>query len=187
MLAQKEDIKQELRKRFPEMKTRPAIYIYWKYTEKKELRMYIGQSIDLLERTCSHILGHSHIDLSLRKWGWYDKDTNPYGWRLHFYYCPKNELDKLERFEIEKYKDRATLYNITSGGQGEGKVDINERKPTKTYKDGVAYGELKTKRKIKEYFDKYLDYTIKPKSNKIKEKKFAEFGEFLKNEEKSAE
>ena len=180
VFARKEKVKQELKKRFPEMENKPAIYMYWKHTEKNELKMYIGQSQDLLERTCSHVLGYSHIDISLRKWGWYNQNTNPYGWRLHFYYCPKNELDKLERAEIEKYtKKGAVLYNITSGGQGEGKTDINERKAVKTYTEGIKVGENKFRKKTKEFFDKYLDYSIKGKPTKIKERKFQEFTEFI--------
>lgn len=189
IFATKQRQENELRKRFPQMRNKPAIYIYHRKTQDGELKMYIGQSQSLLDRTISHIQGwKSHLDMSLKKWGWYDKDINPYGWQLYFYYCPKNELDNLERAEIQKWQEKnATLLNITSGGQNEGKTDINERKPTKTYTDGVAYGTIKTKRKVKEFFDKYLDYSIKGKPNKIKERKLAEFGEFIADNKESGE
>ena len=58
-----------------------------------------------------------------------------------------------------------------------------ENQSPKNYREGVAYGELKTKRKVKEYFDKYLDYSVKGVSNKIKERKYNEFKDWLNDEE----
>lgn len=75
------------------------------------------------------------------------------------------------------------MLNKTAGGQGAGKFEIAETRPKKGYYDGVAYGEKKAKRKANEFFEKYLDYSIKEPKNKIKERKFAEFGEFLKGGE----
>ena len=183
VFAKKARLEKELRTRFPKIDSRPAIYIYHKRTEENELRMYIGQSVNLLDRTISHMEGYSHIDISLRKWGWYDEQTNPYGWKFHFYYCPKNELDKLERAEIQKWTEKgATLYNITDGGQGEGKSDINARKPTKTYKDGLAQGELNLKRKLNDIISKYLTIGLK-KEGKLAENALNKFWMLLNIEE----
>ena len=73
------------------------------------------------------------------------------------------------------------MLNIESGGAKE-KFDINERKSGKTYTQGVEYGEKKTIRQVKEFFDKYLDCVIKEPSNKVKERKLKEFEELLKGE-----
>ena len=60
---------------------------------------------------------------------------------------------------------------------------IGEKKPTKLYSDGLLQGDKRTKRKVKEYFDKYLDFSIRLPSNKIKERKYNEFKEWLNNED----
>lgn len=180
VFARKKQAETTLKKYCPTIENKSGIYIFYRYTYDGKWKMYIGQSVALIDRLVSHINGYSHIDISLRKWGWYNKNTNPYGWSIHYYYCPKNELDNMERAEIKKWLDKGVpLYNITSGGQNEGKTDINERKSSKGYFDGVKYGQLKIKKQVQTYFDKYLDYSIKPKPNKIKEKKYAEFTEFL--------
>jgi hypothetical protein len=128
----------------------------------------------------SHLQGYQHIDISLRKRGFYSKD-NEGGWKLNFLIFPPYKLDDKERFYINNYRNAGyQLYNIESGGTT-GKTIINERKPTKGYQDGVAYGEKKTKRKVKEFFDKYLEFCIKEPVNKIKERKFEEFCDFIKD------
>ena len=73
------------------------------------------------------------------------------------------------------------LYNVTGGGQFNKRADIGERvQPNlKRYKSGKQYGYEKAREQVKTYFDKYLDYSIKDKPTKIKEKKFAEFKQFL--------
>ena len=73
------------------------------------------------------------------------------------------------------------MYNIESGGTLNKEI-IGERKPPKTYTQGVEYGEKKAIRRVKEFFDKYLDYGIKEPSNKVKERKIKEFEELLKGE-----
>lgn len=79
------------------------------------------------------------------------------------------------------------MLNKTSGGQGEGKYGIAPNKPSKSYRDGIAQGEKNIKRQIAILFEKYLDVTIKGSSNKIKERKLAEFQEFLKGVENGQE
>lgn len=163
-----------------------GIYLYERTDEKGITYFYIGLAVNIFNRQISHWNGFQRIDISMRKRG-FKNENNPYGWKFKILeYCPKEKLNEREQYWIMEYlKQGKQTYNLNYGGQ-KGKSNTFD-KDRKGYKQGVAYGELKTKRKIKEYFDKYLDYTIKPKSNKIKEKKFAEFGEFLKNEEKSAE
>jgi hypothetical protein len=100
-------------------------------------------------------------------------------------YCKtQEELNQKEQEFIKKFADKGyQLRNKTIGSQGKGKTGLENAKPSKTYTQGVVYGTLKTKRKVKEFFDKYLDFVVKQPSTKIKERKFAEFGEFLKEGE----
>ena len=163
----------------PELEHRAGIYFYTRI-EEGEKDAYIGKSVDCLKRCISHHLGRKQrLDCSIHKRGYYDKENNEMGWKLNVLYFDKNELDEKEAYYIDKYRNAGyELYNIESGGTI-GKTLIAERKSPKGYIDGIAQGTKKTKQKVKLYFDKYLDYSIKGKTNKIKERKLVEFGEFI--------
>ena len=156
-----------------------GIYIF----TRSEVFAYIGQAKDLERRIIDHILNYDQrIDISLKKRGIYDKNTNEGEWCLSYIPCDISELDSMERQYISAYqKNGVALYNITSGGQDAGKVDINQRKSAKTYKQGVEYGKEQERKKIMQFFEKYLDYSIKGQNNKIKERKLQEFKELMKN------
>jgi len=159
---------------------------------------YIGQAKSLVDRVAQHLLSFAQrIDISLKTRGlWYK--NNPYGWKIDVYYCNENELDQKEREFIAAAQEQGyELYNITSGGQDEGKEDINERAKGKGYHDGLKQGYQNCLKDIKEYFDKYLVYGTKtdpscykkPKHKydvaTLKEiyiKKYEEFEELLENE-----
>ena len=144
---------------------------------------YVGQTKKILTRIAQHLTGYQHIDLSLKSHKFYC-ENNSTGWRLEWLLCEEKDLDIFEQKYIKQYaKNGYQMRNKTAGGQGEGKFEIAETRPKKGYYDGVAYGEKKTKQKANEFFEKYLDYSIKEPKNKIKERKFAEFGEFLKGGE----
>ena len=97
-------------------------------------------------------------------------------------YFPEELLYEKEKYYIALYQSKNyEMLNIESGGAKE-KFDINERKLGKTYTQGVEYGEKKVIKRVKELFDKYLDYGIKEPSNKVKERKKKEFEELLKGE-----
>ena len=147
---------------------------------------YIGFKF-FRDRIVSHFLGYSQrIDISLKKRKFYSND-NPNGWSIAYMYCSAEELDVKEQEHIIKYAEVGfQLYNRTLGGQGDGKVGINDGQSTKGYRDGVAYGRKQAIKEVKEFFDKYLDYEIKePKLTKsgkpvaIKEKKLNEFKNLL--------
>ena len=74
------------------------------------------------------------------------------------------------------------LYNITNGGQNEGKTDINERKATKTYRDGLEQGRKNTQKEIAHLFEKNLTYSINGTPNKNKEKAYEKFKKFIEGE-----
>lgn len=123
--------------------------------------IYIGQAKKVIERIAQHMIQFSQrIDISLKNRGlWYP--SNPYGWKINVKYCEESELDNLERQTIANAIEKGyILYNITSGGQGEGKTDINERAQSKTYRDGLKQGYNNCLNEIREYFDKYLDFKI---------------------------
>jgi len=190
----------------------PGIYVFTRInpptkdgTQRKYA--YIGQAKSLVDRVAQHLLSFAQrIDISLKTRGlWYP--SNPYGWKIDVYYCNEDELDQKEREFIKAAQEQGyELYNITSGGQDEGKEDINQRQAGKCYRDGVAYGYGKAIKDIKEFFDKYLDYNIKnlpevfrkPKNKAEREsnlplykeiyiKKQNEFKELLENGKKGTE
>ena len=160
-----------------------GIYMFWRNTEEKTTACYIGQAKNLLKRTAEHLMGRKqHIDKSLYKRGWCS-ENNPYGWRLSVLcWCEINQLDELEKYYIDDFVGQGwELYNVTGGGQFDKAGDINERFEVKlkTYRNGKNKGAEKVKEKIKTYFEKYLDVSIKGKPTKIKERKLEEFLKFL--------
>lgn len=173
----------------PTMPRKSGIYMF--YRERKEEGkpdkcIYIGQSRDCLYR-CGQHLGvvnkTTHIDKSLYAHKLYSAD-NPEGWKVCLVeLCPIAELDAKEQKYIDHYKDREDieLYNVTGGGQFNKKGDIGERvQPNlKRYKSGKEFMYQKVKEQVKNYFTKYLDYSIKPPTTKIKERKLQEFKQFL--------
>lgn len=178
----------------PNMPRKAGIYLFYRVNEKGENCAYIGQAKDLLHRTAEHIsvqVKKTHIDKSLYVHKLYNP-SNPNGWKVKVLcLCPLDELDIREQKYIEHYYCRSDvkLYNVTGGGQLDKKEDVGERLQVKlkSYKNGKNLGYEKAREQIKTYFEKYLDYSIKGKPNKIKERKLQEFTDFLadKNEEES--
>lgn len=132
---------------------------------------------------CGHLVGYQHIDLSIKKRGFYSKD-NPYGWKLNFIHYPENELDKWEQYWILEYakKGYQCRYNKTAGGQGEGKEKINEFKPSKGYRDGIQQGKKVLARELSSIAEKHLIIRLKPEKehNKVSQKQYEKFMDLLK-------
>ena len=154
--------------------TGSGIYLYERTDEKGITYFYIGLAVNIYNRQVSHWNGFQRIDISMRKRGFKTKE-NPYGWDFKILeYCPENMLNEKEQYWILEYlKQGKQTYNKNYGGN-EGKTNTFDSEK-KGYRQGVAYGEEKTTRKIKEYFDKYLQVSIKPPTSKIKERKLLEF------------
>ena len=57
---------------------------------------------------------------------------------------------------------------------------INERKPAKTYRDGLKQGYENARKEVQKLFEKNLVYEINGKVNKNKEKSLEKFKNFLK-------
>ena len=187
LFAMKKRTNEILDKYLPKLENRSGIYIFSRIDENDIKYAYIGQALHLKDRIVSHLMGYSQrIDISLKKRKIADKG-NPYGWNIKYCFYPPDELDEQEKETIMRYANVGyQLYNKTLGGQGVGKVGINDGQSTKGYRDGVAYGRKQAIKEVKEFFDKYLDYDIKePRLTKngkpvaIKEKKLNEFKLFL--------
>lgn len=177
-----------------------GIYVFYRTDDLGNKKCYIGQAKHLLTRVNQHVNStryEQHIDKSIRKYGLASKN-NFIGWRLRFYKCLEEDLDEKEKYYIQHYLDHNyELYNVESGGQDKGHVDLNYRAAVKGYREGVDYGYSKAIKDVKEYFDKYLDYQTKSdascfkKPNKLGEvllkeiyiKKYDEFKELLENEQ----
>lgn len=153
-----------------------GIYIFYRIDENGFKFCYCGQAVRLIQRILDHFEEYDRIGLSLKKRKLFS-DTNKFGWNIYYYYT--NNLDEEEQLTIKKFADAGyQLYNKTGGGQ-KSKSNLVEGKSPKGYYDGIKQGCKNTKKEVKTYFDKYLDYTIKGKPTKIKERKLKEFKEFL--------
>lgn len=177
------EYKKLVKKMCPALSEKSGIYLFYRKDENNEDCVYIGQGKSLIQRTASHFLGRkTHIDKSLYVHKVYSKE-NPYGWKLKVLYeCDVDRLDKLEQEYIDYYVSAGyKVYNVTGGGQKDKKQDINERQQTKlkSYKNGKNIADRKAKSYVRAMFDKYLDFVIKPPVNKIKQRKFGEFKNYL--------
>ena len=161
----------------PKLTNNSGIYILTR-EENGFKYCYIGQAVRILERLSSHMLGYQHIDISLKKRGFYSKD-NPQGWKVDFIEVPAKDLDYQEQCFIKHYAQQGyqLRYNKTGGGQYDKKGF--EQEQTNGYYKGLKQGKIATLRQIKVYFDKYLDFVIKEPQNKIKQRKLQEFRELL--------
>lgn len=167
----------------PRMKNQSGIYFYTRTDENGISYFYIGQSVDCLERNISHLSGYQHIDLSIKKRGFYSEE-NPYGWKLDFIHYPREKLDEMEQYWILEYtkKGYQCRYNKTAGGQGTGKEKINEFKPTKGYYDGIKQGKKVLAKELSHIAEKHLEIRLKPEKqgNKVSEKQYEKFINLLK-------
>lgn len=174
--------RQRLLKINPKLDDESGIYFLTRVDEDNIRYFYIGQALHIMQRMCGHLVGYQHIDLSIKKRGFYSED-NPYGWQINFLHYPKAELDKWEQYWILEYtkKGYQCRYNKTAGGQGQGKEKINEFKPVKTYRDGLKQGYKNASREVSHLFELHLDYKTKSdKPNKNQENAIIKFENFLK-------
>lgn len=169
--------KAKLKKMF-NLNDNSGIYILTRY-ENGFKYAYIGQAKHIITRIAQHLMGREqHIDLSIKKHGLYD-ECNQVGWKIDYFNCDESDLDKNEQEYIRKYADMGyQLRNKTTGGQMS-KMGLVENKERKGYRKGVTQGELKAYKYIRELFSKHLDFSIKPPLNKVKERKFDEFKQFI--------
>lgn len=159
---------------FGEIPDTSGIYILRRY-ENGFKYAYIGQAKHILTRLAQHLSGYQHIDLSLKKHGLHTKE-NITGWDVDWVRCNESDLNDCEQYKIKEIANAGfQLYNHTTGSQGVGKKVLGEQKERKGYNQGVHNGYIKAIKEVRNYFDKYLDFVIKSKTNKTKERKFEEF------------
>lgn len=169
----------------PKLDDGSGIYFLTRTDENEISYFYIGQAVHIIQRMCSHLTGYQHIDLSIKKRGFYSEE-NPFGWKINFIHYPVEQLDKMEQYWILEYtkKGYQCRYNKTSGSQGEGKEKINEFRPAKGYRDGIQQGKITLARELKHIIDIHLNVSIRPEkaNNKVSIKALEKFNDLL-NEE----
>ena len=168
----------------PNLDDKSGIYFLTRTDENGFRYAYVGQAVKILQRLASHLVGYQHVDLSLKKHGLYSTD-NIYGWKVGFLHYPQDMLDEMEQKYILQYAQSGyQLRNKTAGGQGEGKSQIDEYKPTKGYRDGLEQGRKNLAKELSNIIDKHLIVSLKPEkqNNKISIRAFEKFNELL-NEE----
>lgn len=173
--------KQRLLKINPYLDEKSGIYVLTREDEDGIRYAYIGQAKHILTRLAQHLVGYQHIDLSLNKHGLYSKE-NIYGWKIGFTNYPLNDLDAMEQYYIRKYaNDGYQLRNKTSGGQCEGKRQIDEYRPHKGYRDGLEQGRKNLARELSNIIEKHLVISLKEdkKNNKVSIKALEKFQSLL--------
>lgn len=154
-----------------------GIYFLTRMDEDGIRYAYIGQAKHLLTRLAQHLSGYQHIDLSLRKHGLYTTD-NIYGWKIGFLHYPVDKLDKWEQYWIKCYADKGyQLRNKTAGGQGEGKKQIDDYRPSKGYRDGIEQGKRMLARELLSIAEKHLKIDLREdkRGNKISQSQYEKF------------
>ena len=165
----------------PNLNDNSGIYFLTRTDENGIKYAYIGQAKHILTRLAQHLVGYQHIDLSLKKHGLYSNE-NRNGWKVSSVNCSEN-LDEEEQHYIKVFANNGyQLRNKTAGGQGEGKVQIDEYKPSKGYYDGLKQGRKNLAKELVHIIDKHLVVSLKPEkvNNKVSIKALEKFNELLK-------
>jgi hypothetical protein len=188
-IARAKAIEQENKKRLlklnPKLNDKCGIYFLLREDENGFKFAYVGQAVHTLSRLASHLVGYEqHIDLSLRKHKLYDKEKNPYGWRVEFLNFPESQLDEKEKYYIKLYADNGyQLRNVSIGGQGENRDSgsISERKAPKGYLQGIQQGRKNLARELSHIIEKHLVVTIREdkQGNKVSQKQLDKFMELI--------
>lgn len=175
----------------PDAKKESGIYCFYRINEQGFKFAYVGLATkSVLTRLAEHLSGYNqHIDLSIRKYGLYDEDTNPFGYKITVLcYCPEEECNEKEQYYIKQYADEGwQLRNVTGGSQGEGKFNLNEGKSPKGYREGLSKGYENARKDVAKLFEKNLTYSINGKDGKLKQRAYDKFTEFLNVDNKEDE
>lgn len=169
--------KERLLKINGELNDESGIYFLTREDESGIKYAYIGQAKNILTRLAQHLVGYQHIDLSLKKHGLFKKG-NPHGWNIHHMNFDEKHLDEKEKYYIKLYAQYGyQLRNKTAGGQGKGKEQIDEYKPSKTYRDGLKQGKIILARELSHIAEKHLEIGLKQgkEHNKVSIKQYEKF------------
>ena len=179
--AIEQENKNRLLKLNPKLNDKSGIYFLLREDENGFKYAYIGQAVHTLSRLASHLVGYEqHIDLSLRKHKLYDKEKNPYGWRVEFLNFPESQLDEKEKYYIKLYAEKGyQLRNVSLGGQGENRASgsIGERNAPKGYIQGIQQGRKNLARELSSIAEKHLRIELREDkvNNKVSQKQYEKF------------
>lgn len=180
-IARAKAIERENKKRLlevnPDLDEDSGIYFLTRIDENGIKYAYVGQAKHILTRLAQHLVGFQHIDLSIRKHGFYTHG-NPYGYKIGFLKFSESELDQKEQQYIRAYANYGyQLRNKTAGGQCEGKTQIDEYRPQKGYRDGIKRGKKSLARELSHIIDTHLTVELRPEKahNKVSQKAFEKF------------
>ena len=177
-------IEEQNKRRFlalnPNLNEKCGIYIL--YREENGIKYaYVGQAKHILTRLAQHLSGYQHIDLSIKKHGL--ANEKDHGWKVTAFHCAIEDLDDQERVWIKYMADRGyQLRNKTLGGQGEGKIGLDNQRPSRGYRDGLVQGRKSLAKELKHIIDTHLEVKVK-KDNKVTQKALAKFWELLGEED----
>lgn len=163
---------------------RSGIYFLTRIDENGIKYAYVGQAKHILTRLAQHMVSYQHIDLSLKKHGFH-KTENPYGYRIGYIEFPEYKLDEMEQYYIRWCANNGyQLRNKTSGSQGVGKKQIDEYKPSRTYRDGVLQGKKTLAKELSHIIEKHLEIGLKQgkENNKVSQKALEKFRSLLDEE-----
>ena len=106
IFAIKKEDKERIKKLCPKAIDTSGIYFIYRIQDGIKFG-YVGKaSKSLLSRLADHLQGYktknpSHIDKSLKKYGLYDENKNPYGYKVSIIcYCKPEECNEKERYYI---------------------------------------------------------------------------------------
>lgn len=116
--------------------------------------------------------------MSIKNHGWYSAD-NTTGYKIAYFYAPKEQLNDLEQEYIKKYANAGyQLRNKTAGSQSSGKFGIADNRPAKGYYDGKKQGKIDLINQLNNIINKYLNITVK-KDNKLSQRMLDKFYKLL--------
>ena len=189
MYAIKKQNENRIKKLVPNIQPRAGIYFFYRTDENDIKYGYIGKAeTNILERLASHLNGYKqHIDLSIKKHGLYDKEKNPYGYKIKIVcYCPPIQCDELEQKYIKICANSGYQMRNTETGGTNGKTLMNERKEPKGYRDGIKQGRTNLARELKHIADTHLhiELNIQKKGNKVSQRQLEKFMDLLENPNK---
>lgn len=141
---------------------------------------YVGQAHHILTRLAQHLSGYQHIDLSIKKHGFYNEGKLN-GYHIVIMNYNESVLNEAERHWIEVYANRGfQMRNKTLGGQDEGKngLDVDHKQP-KGYYDGLKQGYLNARREVSKLFKTYLIVQINGTDGVRKQNALNKFNEFI--------
>lgn len=176
--------KRRLKEVNPDLNEDSGIYFLTREDENHIKYAYIGQAKHILTRLAQHMVGYQHIDLSLKKHGFYSF-SNPCGWKVGFLNFTQDVLDEKEQDYIRVYAQKGyQLRNKTAGGQGKGKEQIDEFRASRGYRDGLKQGRKQLAKELLHIIEKHLEIGFKEgkEHNKVSQKAREKFFDLLDEE-----